>query len=642
MPCGPKPLKRPSGARCAPAPAAIMFLLVSFALGAIGVQSSLAAPNTFSATGSLINGRYNHTATLLPNGKVLVAGGRAASGYLVTAELYDPATGSWSATGSLATARERHTATLLPNGTVLVTGGGNYQAPSGSSVATASAELYDPATGRWSTTRSLTAARVMHTATLLPNGKVLVAGGYSAELYDPATGSWSATGSLTTGRSGHTATLLSNGKVLVAGGYPESPDPKSAELYDPATGTWRATGSLTAEYYFGHTATLLPDGKVLVAGGADRSAYASVTNADLYNPATANWAATAPLAIERSFHAATLLPDGKVLMTGGYSYAASTRVSEMYDPATARWSATGSLSTHRENHTATLLANGNVLVAGGYGPDFASAELYDTATPPDRLQNISTRTSVKTGEQVTNGGFIVSGNDPKPVLIRALGPTLANSNVSGSLQDPTLDLHNSTSSIATNDDWQQAANASEIPVGLRPSDPRESAILVTLPPGNYTAIMAGKNGTVGMGLVEVYDMNTGTVSQLSDVSTRGFVGTGDSVMIGGFITSSGTASARVVVRALGPTLSASPYNLPGVLANPMLTLKDANGVTIAANDNWRDNSQSAAEVSDRGFAPPSDLESAIVTIVSPGNYTAVVSGSDGGTGIALVEVYNVP
>ncbi len=262
-----------------------------------------------------------------------------------------------------------------------------------------------------------------------------------------------------------------------------------------------------------------------------------------------------------------------------------------------------------------------------------------------RLGNISTRASVQTGDQVTIAGFIVTGTDPKPVLIRGLGPTLGTppSNVPGSLQDPTLELHNATTRIARNDDWQQAANAGQIPVGLRPTDPRESAILVTLQPGNYTAIMAGKNETGGIGLVEVYDMNGATLSQLSNVSTRGFVGTGDSVMVGGFITRAGRGNTRVVVRALGPTLAASPSNLSGVLADPLLTLKDANGVTIAKNDNWYDDNElSGYEVRARGFAPANSLESAIVTIVPPGNYTALVSGVGGGTGIALVEVYNVP
>jgi len=239
---------------------------------------------TWFVTGSLATGRYfdtrQRTLTVLPGGKVLVAGGVPSVGYgsLSSAELYDPATGLWSATGSLTTARELHTATLLPNGKVLVAGG---VGPPGY---LASAELYDPATGTWSPTGSLATSRGDDpTATLLPNGKVLVAGGFystylaSAELYDPATGTWTATGSLATARQDQTATLLPSGKVLVAGGY-NGGVLASAELYDPATGLWTTTGSLV-NASFAADATVLPNGKVLVTGGA----YAS--GAEIYDPA---------------------------------------------------------------------------------------------------------------------------------------------------------------------------------------------------------------------------------------------------------------------------------------------------------------------------------------------------------------------
>ena len=252
---------------------------------------------TWTATGSLAKGRYDHTATLLPSGKVLVAGGyaRPRPYELASAELYDPASGTWTATGSLAHARTLHTATLLQNGMVLVAGGYGKQKNF------RSAELYDPTSGSWFATGRLGTSRARHTATLLPDGKVLVVGGNlsirpfsylaSAELYDPASGTWTATGSLATGREYHTATLLPNGMVLVAGGFNGS-ELASAELYDPASGTWTATESLPTVRRI-HTAALLPNGKVLVAGG-----YAlggALASAELYDPASGTWTATGSL-----------------------------------------------------------------------------------------------------------------------------------------------------------------------------------------------------------------------------------------------------------------------------------------------------------------------------------------------------------
>ncbi|HTY88171.1 MAG TPA: kelch repeat-containing protein, partial [Candidatus Acidoferrum sp.] len=285
---------------------------------------------TWTATNSLITARYGHTATLLPNGKVLIAGGytgNGTSGYLSSAELYDPVTGTWMATGSLNTARISPTATLLSNGKALLAGGNNSTSGNLSS-----AELYDPATGTWAATGPLTTARYGHTATLLPNGKVLVAGGYTgngtngflsgAELYDPVTGMWMATNPLITARYGHTATLLPNGKVLVVGGATNYIGglsyfvTASSELYDPVTGTWTTTGPLTTARS-AHKATLLPSGKVLVAGGWNTSPMSSISSAEIYDPATETWIATSSLTTARFGNTVTLLPNGKALVAGG-------------------------------------------------------------------------------------------------------------------------------------------------------------------------------------------------------------------------------------------------------------------------------------------------------------------------------------
>src|SRR6266536_358391 len=333
---------------------------------AAGLRYPLFIDPSWVTTGSLVTARSDHTATLLPSGKVLVAGGRDSGGKLDRAELYDPVAGTWTNTGRLDHARAGHTATLLPSGKVLVAGG-EANLPS-------SAELYDPATGTWSTTGSLGCARDHHTATLLASGKVLVAGGVvcSAELYDPAMGTWTFTGNLNVGRGQHTATLLPSGKVLVAGGQNPS-YLNSAGLYDPETGMWTWTGPLATARY-DHTATLLPSGQVLVAGGQNPSDLSSV---ELYDPVAGTWSSTGSLGTARSAHTATLLPSGKVLVAGGAGTSA-----ELYNPVAGTWSNTGPLGTARYAHTATLLPSGKVLVAGGVGPApfLSSAELYDPVT----------------------------------------------------------------------------------------------------------------------------------------------------------------------------------------------------------------------------------------------------------------------
>ena len=260
-----------------------------------------------------------------------------------------------------------------------------------------------------------------------------------------------------------------------------------------------------------------------------------------------------------------------------------------------------------------------------------------TQTPTPTLVAISTRGSVETGDNVLIAGFIVSGSDSKQVIIRGLGSTLTSFGVPDALQDPVLELHNTTSMMTSNDDWQNAENANQIPINFRPADSRESAILTTLQPGAYTAILSGKNSTTGAGLVEVYDLTTATSVELTSVSTRGFVGTGDNVLIGGFISGGGNGSVEVIVRALGPTLA--QFGVSGALADTTLSLMDGNGNVVAFNDNWKNTQQTVIQAT--GFAPPNDLESAILATLPNGNYTAIVSGKNGATGVGLVEVYKL-
>jgi hypothetical protein len=353
-------------------------------------------PVSSSTTGSMAILRQGHDAVLLADGRVLVHGGSrqsSSSDAARSAEIYDPENGRWTATAS--TMIERPTLTLLADGRVLATGG---QEPGDNGAPVASAELYDPRIGEWSATGSMIAARSGHTATLLADGTVLVAGSWgpddvanaeaSAELYDPSSGTWSATGSMIEARFSHTATLMADGKVLVAGGAPSG---LTAELYDPGTGTWRATGDMP-QAHANHTATLLEDGRVLVVGGErmgvpDRGFSHDESlrmAADLYDPSTGSWAAAGMMTESRLYHAAILLPDGRVLVTGGGSLVedGTLATAEVYDPETGEWSVTGNLVAPRSGHSATLLPDGRVLLAGGaWGgspPELLpSAEVYD-------------------------------------------------------------------------------------------------------------------------------------------------------------------------------------------------------------------------------------------------------------------------
>ncbi len=381
------------------------FALAQPSSGGFLVGHFLKLPS-FAYTGSLNIPRGFHSATLLPNGKVIVVGGYNGSGCLASSELFDPSTRTWMMTGALTvTNRLRHTATLLPSGVVLVVGGW-----SGWNTL-ASSELYDPTTGVWTQTGSLGTGRCDHTATLLPNGRVLVTGGRvgavgnsvtsSAELYDPAAGRWTTTGSMSANRWLHSATLLPSGKVLVAGGADASVvEQSSAELYDPESGTWIPTGGMTTNRA-DHSATLLANGLVLVAGGSPTpnpvppAIFEPLPAAELYDPAAGTWRATGAMSDPRwdCHNKATLLPDGQVLVMGGTPGDGTSLASaELYGPATGTWTATDAMSIGRDVFTATLLSNGKVLVAGGQhwddGSWLSSAELYDSTAGPIALVHL--------------------------------------------------------------------------------------------------------------------------------------------------------------------------------------------------------------------------------------------------------------
>ncbi len=353
----------------------------------------------FAPTGPLSSARAQQTASLLSTGRVLIAGGGAPA-EAARAELYDPTTGTFAATGSMMTARYGATATVLADGKVLIAGGWSEDP---NTPVLASAELYDPATGRFSSTGPMTTPRAGHSAALLSDGRVLITGGEievgdlatplaSAELYDPARGTFSATGSMTVARFNHTSTTLAGGKVLIAGGggpagttasgLSADPGIPSAELYDPASGTFASTGSMSVGRYW-QTATPLADGRVLIAGGNDGNG--PLVSAELYDPASGRFAPTGSMAAARYLQTATRLNDGTVLVAGGYAEGVGSLSSaELYDPGRSMFTSAGSMADSRFEHTATLLADGRVLIAAGGSTDksiddaarLATAELY--------------------------------------------------------------------------------------------------------------------------------------------------------------------------------------------------------------------------------------------------------------------------
>lgn len=355
--------------------------------------------------------RAYHTSTRLCDGRILVTGGDSEEGVLASAEMYDPATGIWASVGSMSTKRYQHTATLLADGRVLVAGGCNYEGTRNAKPSIlSSAELFDPATRTWSPAANTAFPRVGHSATLLLDGRVLVAGwGQNAEIYDPFMNAWTDAGGTSLRNEcllNHAATLLPGGKVLITGGSPlwtqisqsaqegkdletmigdAGYDTSSVEVYDPSTNSWSSAHSMALARRE-HTATLLSNGKVLVTGGEHYTTVdRSLSDAELYDPSSDTWTSAGTMNAARANHTASILPNGKVLVTGGRAdhdrlgfHLCST---ELYDPALNTWSLAGNLATSRCFHTATFLQNGKLLVVGGYSNQFISSpEIYDVSS----------------------------------------------------------------------------------------------------------------------------------------------------------------------------------------------------------------------------------------------------------------------
>lgn len=538
------------------------------------------ATGTFAATGSMSGARVFFTATLLPNGKVLVAGGQSASSaFLQSAELYDPSAGTFTPTGNMTVARGIHTATLLPNGKVLIVGG-----QTDAVTFQATAELYNPFTSTFTaTTAPMSAARANHTATLLPNGTVLVTGGLSGsaivtaapQLYDPAADTFAAAGNMITARAYHSATLLPNGTVFVAGGstvvgapgYVSSGILASTEIYNPASKTFASAASLPSVRRY-HTATLMPSGNVLLTGG-DSALYTIMSDATLWNPVAGTTVWGASMSYARILHTATLMPGGKVLITGGGNVSTIVlNTAELFEEAADTFAGTGSMNTAREVHTSTLLPNGKVFVAGGAGAASMGAELFDAAFGTFApAGNLITYRMNHTATLLPNGKVLLAGG--------YTGVTITNT---AELYDPALGTFLATGTMNT---------------------ARMHHTATLLPSGRV--LIAGGSSNVGvLATAELYDtvsgtfVPTGSMTGLRYSQSATLLSNGKVLIAGGGGAVQTLATAELYDPALG-TFTATP-NMINPHINHVATLLPDGKVLFAGASGA--SVQSAAELFD--------------------------------------------
>src|SRR6267378_6358405 len=414
---------------------------------------------------------------------------------------------------------------------------------------------------------------------------------------------------------------------------------------DPSFDSGVGTGGSVFALALQHNGQIVLGGRFAQYSGTNRTFIARVFgdgSLDFgFNPVPNDWVQS--LAVE---------PDDRILVGGfftGINTVGRNRIARLntngsvdltFDPGAG---CVGSLTNDATQVRSIALQQFGRILAGGIFTSFDNqlrdniVRLFDNAAS---FQNLSARAHVFTGQRILIAGFIIEGSENKTILLRGIGPSLASFGVPAPLADPTLNLFDHTGArIAANDNWRDTQQTQIQETGLAPSNDFEAAILATLSPGAYTAFLQGKGATTGIGLAQVYDVDPNLNSRPTNLSARAFVGTGTDVLIGGTIIGGNAGSLlRVLVRALGPSLASAGVTTP--LADPTLSLRDANGNVIANNDNWKDSQQ--ADIAATGKAPPNDHESAILALLAPGNYTAIVAGKNGTTGVALIEFYSLP
>jgi N-acetylneuraminic acid mutarotase len=540
-------------------------------------------------------------------------------------------------------------ATGVLDGKVYVLGGYDESRNS-----TATVQVYNPATNTWTSAHPLPFP-VNHNAAAVAGGKLYSFGAGAGQtfVYNPSNDSWAARASSHYVHSRTAAVGVIDNKIYVAGGG-ETPSQRELEVHDPVANTWTVKAPMRVPR--NHCGGGVINGNFYVVGG--RAGLGSTNALEVYNPQTNTWSSRTPMPTARSGIAAAVVND-ELWVFGGEDADTLHAEVEVYNPVSDSWRRLPSMPLPRHGIWASVIGNKIYIPGGGAAAGFAATKTNQIFTVSNSTQvslgNISTRSFVQTGEHVMIGGFIVQGTGTKRVIIRAIGPELTQYGITDALANPTLELHNRTGAlIASNDNWQTTIlggiitsnQVSDIQnSGHVPTAASESAIIADLRPGNYTAIVRGVNNTVGVALVEVYDLSPAPSSSLGNISTRSFVQTRQNVMIGGFIVQ-GSGMKRVILRAIGPDLMR--YGILNPLANPRLELHNGAGALIASNDNWQTTilggiitGNQVSEIQNSGHAPTAASESAVIASLQPGNYTAIVRGVNDSTGVALVEVYDL-
>ena len=574
---------------------------------------------------------------------------------------YDPALDTWTPTSTVNVPQGRQAHTAVWTGTEMIVWGG--WSSEGFIQIMNTGGRYNPASDEWTPT-SLTdvpQARRWHSAVwtgseMIVWGGEKIGGGVvnTGGRYNPSADSWTATNTTNAPgpRISHAAVWTGNEMIIWGGGaYTAS---NTGSRYNPVTDTWMSTNTIGAPPRSAASAIWTGE-EMIVWGGYDGGVH--VNTGARYNPSADTWTATslfnAPTA--RIGHAALWTGD-EMIVWGGYNNEQNRffNTGGRYRPSTNSWTPTTTVnSPHRGNFPTAVWTGSRMIVWGGFfifSDPLGHTHSYVLSTggqycvaehgpAPMRLANISTRAFVQTGDNVMIGGLIVTGSGPKTLMLRAIGPSLSNSGISDALPDPVLELRDSTGALlASNDNWMDASNKQAIiDSGLAPGHNLESAILTSIDPGAYTAVLRGTNNGTGTALVEAYDLAQTSSSKFGNISTRAFAQTGNRVIIGGLIIT-GSGLESVVVRAIGPSLT--QFGVANALADPSLELRDSNGALLVSNGNWMDAPNKQAII-DSGLAPAHNSESAILTSLNPGSYTAIVQGVANGTGVAVVEVFGL-